>query len=328
MTTKRFIPLLLQMVLAIAGQQVLANAAFAQDQQGADATMAAPATEAPADAAAGTTGTDMTAAPAATDDGSMAAPMDGQAQSAATAAEKATSEEKNPYGLDALWEKGDFVAKGTLVLLGLMSAFTWYIMFTKLWEQQRLFMQAKEARKLWEASSMSEGVQKLSKNSAYRGLVEDGLKAVKHHDGRLTDKIDLQEWVTLTVTRGVESIQSALQGGLAFLATTGSTAPFIGLFGTVWGIYHALVAIGLAGQASIDKVAGPVGEALIMTAIGLAVAVPAVLGYNWLVRRNKVALEDVHSFADDLNAYLVVGARVVHHGEAAAPQQRVAQRGN
>jgi biopolymer transport protein ExbB len=309
MTTKRFIPLLLQLVLAIAGQQLWANAAFAQEQTTTDA---APAT-------------DTTAAPASTDpaagvDTSAAAPVEGQAQSAAAAAEESTKEH-NPYGLDALWEKGDFVAKGTLVLLGIMSAVTWYTMFTKLWEQQRLFSQAKEAKRMWESSSLSDGVQKLSKNSAYRGLVEDGLKAVKHHDGKLTDRIDLQEWVTLTVQRNLESIQSALQGGLAFLATTGSTAPFIGLFGTVWGIYHALVAIGLAGQASIDKVAGPVGEALIMTAIGLAVAVPAVLGYNWLIRRNKVALEDVRAFAGDLNAYLVVGARLADQGETRAAQR-------
>lgn len=284
MITKRFIPLLLQLVLAIAGQHVLTNVASAQEQ--------------PADA---------TTAPAATE--SAAAPAEGQAQSAASAAEEATKEH-NPYGLDALWSQGDFVAKGTLILMGIMSAFTWYILFTKLWEQQRLFAQAKEAKKLWDASSLSDGVQKLSKASAYRALADDALRAVKHHDGKLTDRIDLQAWVSSTIQRNVESIQSALQGGLAFLATTGSTAPFIGLFGTVWGIYHALVAIGLAGQASIDKVAGPVGESLIMTAIGLLVAVPAVLGYNWLVRRNKVALEDVRAFANDLDAYLVVGARI------------------
>ena len=299
MITKRFIPLLLQLVLAIAGQQMMTNVAFAQEQA-ADAT--APAVE----------------APAATEE--AAAPVGETAQSAATAAEEATKQH-NPYGLDALWNQGDFVARGTLVLMGIMSAVTWYIMFTKLWEQQRLFAQAKEASRMWDASSLTDGVQKLSKNSAYRGLVEDGLKAVKHHDGKLTDRIDLQDWVNSTVQRNVEAIQSALQGGLAFLATTGSTAPFIGLFGTVWGIYHALVAIGLAGQASIDKVAGPVGEALIMTAIGLAVAVPAVLGYNWLVRRNKVALEDVRAFANDLNAYLVVGARLADQGETRAAQR-------
>ncbi len=301
MITKRFIPLLLQLVLAIAGQQLLTNIAFAQEQS-ADAA-AAPAAE--------------TATP------DSAAPTAGQAQSAATAAE-VSSTQHNPYGLEALWSNGDFVARGTLVLMCIMSAFTWYILFTKLWEQQRLFNQAKEARKLWESAGLLEGVQKLSKNSAYRGLVEDSMKAVKHHDGRLTDRIDLQDWVTSNIQRNVEAITSALQGGLAFLATTGSTAPFVGLFGTVWGIYHALVAIGLAGQASIDKVAGPVGEALIMTAIGLAVAVPAVLGYNWLVRRNKTALEDVRAFANDLNAYLVVGARLADQGES---QARVPQRG-
>ncbi len=300
MITKRFIPLLLQLVLAIAGQQMMAHAAFAQEQA--------------ADAAAPVAETPVATEPEA------AAPIEGQAQSAATAAEESTKQH-NPYGLDALWSQGDFVAKGTLVLMGIMSAVTWYILFTKLWEQQRLISQAKEASRLWDSSSLIEGVQKLSKNSAYRELVEDGLKAVKHHDGKLTDRIDLQDWVNSTVQRNVESIQSAMQGGLAFLATTGSTAPFIGLFGTVWGIYHALVAIGLAGQASIDKVAGPVGEALIMTAIGLAVAVPAVLGYNWLVRRNKVALEDVRAFANDLNAYLVVGARLADQGETRAAQR-------
>lgn len=301
MTTKRFIPLLLQLVLAIAGQQLLANVASAQEQTTDAATAPVAGAAAPA-----------------TD----AAPVEGQAQSAATSAEVASTQH-NPYGLDALWQGGDFVAKGTLILMGIMSAFTWYILFTKLWEQQRLFNQAKEARKLWESASLSDGVQKLSKNSAYRNLVEDGLKAVKHHDGRLTDRIDLQTWVTSNIQRNVEAIVSALQGGLAFLATTGSTAPFVGLFGTVWGIYHALVAIGLAGQASIDKVAGPVGEALIMTAIGLAVAVPAVLGYNWLVRRNKTAIEDVRAFANDLDAYLVVGMRIGgEQGLVSAPASR------
>jgi biopolymer transport protein ExbB len=275
--------------------------AYAQDQ------VTDPAATAPAEAVAPID-------PAAPVD--QAAPMEDQAQSAATSAVEST-EEHNPYGLGALWSQGDFVARGTLVLLVIMSAVTWYIMFTKLWEQQRLLNQAKEARKLWDANSLVEGAQKLSKNSAYRGLVEDGLKASKHHDGRLTDKIDISDWITMTVQRGVESLQSELQGGLAFLATTGSTAPFIGLFGTVWGIYHALVAIGMAGQASIDKVAGPVGEALIMTAIGLAVAVPAVLGYNWLVRRNKVAMDDVRAFAADVHATLLMGARVADQGNAA-----------
>src|SRR5690242_948065 len=113
----------------------------------------------------------------------------------------------------------------------------------------------------------------------------------------------------MSVQRAIDDIQSRLQDGLAFLATVGSTAPFVGLFGTVWGIYHALIAIGIAGQASIDKVAGPVGEALIMTAIGLGVAVPAVLLYNYLVRRNRVIIEKVRGFAGDLQTYLITRAK-------------------
>jgi len=299
MITRRFTVLMLQLALAFAGQQMLlATPAVAQEQS-------APASEAPAaDQAA--PAADQSAAPAEGDQ--AAAPAEASQDVASAAAE--STEQHNPYGLGALWAQGDFVAKGTLVILLVMSMVTWYLMLTKLWEQQRLLGQAKAARKLWEANSLADGAQKLPKNSAYRGLVEDGLNAVNHHDGRLTDRIDLQEWVTMTVQRGVEAVNSQMQGGLAFLATTGSTAPFIGLFGTVWGIYHALVAIGMAGQASIDKVAGPVGEALIMTAIGLAVAVPAVLGYNWLVRRNKVAMEDLRTFANDVHAYLLMGVRV------------------
>jgi biopolymer transport protein ExbB len=294
--------------MAFAGQQMLlATPAVAQEQP-------APASEAPAADQAAPAADDQLApttdeaAPADDQSADQAAPADA-AQDVASAAAQST-EQHNPYGLGALWAQGDMVARGTLVMLLIMSMVTWYLMLVKLWEQQRLLNQAKAARKIWDASSLAEGAQKLPKNSAYRGLIEDGLNAVNHHDGRLTDRIDLQEWVTMTVQRGVEAVNSQAQGGLAFLATTGSTAPFIGLFGTVWGIYHALVAIGMAGQASIDKVAGPVGEALIMTAIGLAVAVPAVLGYNWLVRRNKVAMEDLRTFANDVHAYLLMGVRV------------------
>ena len=132
------------------------------------------------------------------------------------------------------------------------------------------------------------------------------MSASEKHDG-LRGQVELNEWVTMSIARAQENVQNRLQDGLAFLATVGSTAPFVGLFGTVWGIYHALTAIGIAGQASIDKVAGPVGEALIMTAIGLAVAVPAVLGYNWLVRRNKSAMEQVRAFGSDLHSVLLGG---------------------
>ncbi|MBX3607415.1 MAG: MotA/TolQ/ExbB proton channel family protein [Piscinibacter sp.] len=212
----------------------------------------------------------------------------------------------NPYGLQALWAQGDFVAKGTLVILVLMSMGSWYILVTKLYESLKISGEAKAARaSFFKAASLQEGAKKLKDGSAFRFIAETGIDAGEHHEGELTENIDRNTWVTMSVQRSVDEVQSRLQDGLAFLATVGSTAPFIGLFGTVWGIYHALTAIGIAGQASIDKVAGPVGEALIMTAIGLAVAVPAVLGYNWLVRRNKVTLDAVRGFAADLHGVLM-----------------------
>jgi biopolymer transport protein ExbB len=212
----------------------------------------------------------------------------------------------NPYGLEALWKQGDFVSKGTLIILVIMSMGSWYIMFVKLWEQFKLGREGTAMQQtFWKAPSLQEGTKKLKANSAYRYIAETGLEANTHHEGTLTENIDLNTWVTMSVQRAVDTVQNRMQDGLAFLATVGSTAPFVGLFGTVWGIYHALTAIGIAGQASIDKVAGPVGEALIMTAIGLAVAVPAVLGYNWLVRRNKVAMETVRAFGSDLHAVLL-----------------------
>jgi biopolymer transport protein ExbB len=213
---------------------------------------------------------------------------------------------ENPYGLEALWRGGDFVSKGTLIILVIMSMGSWYIIFVKLWEQYKLMSEGRAMRaSFWKAASLRDGAKKLKGSSAYRFIAESGLEANEHHEGSLTENIDLNTWVTMSVQRAVDSVQNRLQDGLAFLATVGSTAPFVGLFGTVWGIYHALTAIGIAGQASIDKVAGPVGEALIMTAIGLAVAVPAVLGYNWLVRRNKVVMESVRGFGSDLHAVLL-----------------------
>ncbi len=144
---------------------------------------------------------------------------------------------------------------------------------------------------------MKQAAATLDEGSAFRYIAEQGVKADDHHEGTLVESIDRHTWISMSVERAVGNVNSRLQDGLAFLATVGSTAPFVGLFGTVWGIYHALTAIGIAGQASIDKVAGPVGEALIMTAFGLAVAVPAVMGYNWLIRRNKTVMEKVRAFS-------------------------------
>ncbi len=218
----------------------------------------------------------------------------------------------NPYGIGALWVQGDFVAKGVIVLLVIMSAYSWFIIFTKWWEQRRLLRQAAEADKhFWAADNIKTGVNKLSgKGNIFKVMAAEAIDAAEHHDERLTQQVPLHEWIDNVLARAVARIGSALSTQLPFLATTGSTAPFIGLFGTVWGIYHALVAIGVAGQASIDKVAGPVGEALIMTAIGLAVAVPAVLGYNFLLGRNKHILEKVKLFSNDLEQVIVSGSRI------------------
>jgi biopolymer transport protein ExbB len=270
--------LLVQLALGVAA--LTANTAFAQG------TASAPAATAASDAAA--------PAPA------PAAPL------VATTSKETID---NPYGLSALWAQGDFVAKGTLIILVIMSMGSWYILVTKLYESLKISGEARAARRgFFKHASLGDAAKTLKEGSAFRFIAESGIEANDHHEGALTENIDRNTWVTMSVQRSVDDVQSRLQDGLAFLATVGSTAPFVGLFGTVWGIYHALTAIGIAGQASIDKVAGPVGEALIMTAIGLAVAVPAVLGYNWLVRRNKVTMEAVRSFASDLHGVLM-GAR-------------------
>ena len=215
---------------------------------------------------------------------------------------------ENPYGLSALWAQGDVVAKATLLILVIMSMGSWYVIFTKLAEQNRVMRYAQTAQdNFWNAGNVRQGTDGLEVDSPFRFIAEKGLESAGKHTG-LLGNINFNDWVTMSIQRAMNNVQSRMQDGLAVLATVGSTAPFVGLFGTVWGIYNALVKIGMSGQASIDKVAGPVGESLIMTAIGLAVAVPAVLGYNWLVRRNKVAMEDVHAFGADLHAVLLGSA--------------------
>jgi len=216
---------------------------------------------------------------------------------------------ENPYGLQALWTQSDFVAKAVLVIMAIMSMGSWYIIITKLIEQTKIAGQARVAQaQFWNAGSLRQGAEALAPGSPFRFLADSAIEATGKHEG-LLGNIALNDWVTMSLQRAIERVQSSMQNGLAFLATVGSTAPFVGLFGTVWGIYHALTAIGIAGQASIDKVAGPVGEALIMTAIGLAVAVPAVLGYNWLVRRNKAVMDNVRAFGGDLHAVVLSQAK-------------------
>jgi biopolymer transport protein ExbB len=258
----------------------------------------APAMASPSGAPA--TGDQSTAPAAAATPAAAPAPAPAAAAAPPPAA---PAEQANPYGLASLWGNGDFVARGVIVLLGIMSVGTWYISLMKYWEQARVLSQASAVEKrFWSSNNLNEGIDKLAKNSVFRTVAEAGVRSAS---GQGTGIVNLNDWIAMSLNRQLEEINGRLQTGIAFLASVGSTAPFVGLFGTVWGIYHALVAIGIAGQASIDKVAGPVGEALIMTAIGLFAAVPAVLLYNFLVRRNKVINEKLRSFASDLQTYLV-----------------------
>ena len=251
----------------------------------------APAAEAPAAPAADA------AAPAAP---AEAAPAPAAAPAAAAAPSDAPV--PNQYSLGHLWEEGDWISKAILLSLAIMSAGTWYIFFTRWIDQQRILSQANVVeKKFWTSATLNEGVDKLPKESVFRGIAEAGLKASTTGNSL----VGLNDWIAMTLTRQLEDANARLQGGIAFLGSVGSVSPFVGLLGTVMGILNALIAIGVSGQASIDRVAGPVGEALIMTALGLGVAVPAVLLYNYLIRRNKMITEKLRAFAGDLQAYLI-----------------------
>lgn len=245
-----------------------------------------------------------TLVPAADASAPVAAPASAPA-AVASAPGKAEEKMENPYGLGALWKTSDYITKVVLILLIIMSVGSWYITIVKLLEQRKMGKQADAAAKnFWSAGSVAQGAAALEEGSPFRFIADAANNAVKKHSG-LVGHVPMNDWVSMNIQRAVDRVNSSAQGGLAFLATVGSISPFVGLFGTVWGILSALTAIGLSGQPSIDKVAGPVGEALIMTAIGLAVAVPAVLAYNWLVRRNKAVMDNVRAFGADLHAVVL-----------------------
>ena len=214
------------------------------------------------------------------------------------------------FGFVQALEEGGIIAWLTLATLIIMSVGSWYIFFVKLIDQQKIIREGRRARTtFWQSANLREASNKLSKNGAYRQIVDDGLLAQEQHT-KLTDPVDQHDWMLGSLARSQGAIAAKLSTGLAFLATVGSTAPFVGLFGTVVGIYRALIKIGAAGQASIDTVAGPVGEALIMTALGLVVAVPAVMQYNWLMRRNKAIVEELSRFSNDIHGYMMSGGTV------------------
>jgi biopolymer transport protein ExbB len=228
----------------------------------------------------------------------------------------------NPYGFGALIEHGNAISYTILGVLLIMSLISWYITFTKFWDQRLLGKAARRIEKqFWAAGSAREGADRLPKDDDFRAIAESAIRAAAHHEGRLGDRISLRDWLDMALTRAVDGLNSKLANGLSFLATVGSTAPFVGLIGTVYGILNALIKIGLSGQPSIDKVAGPVGEALIMTALGLFVAVPAVFAYNMLLKRNKAIQDVMREFTGDLEANLIGGVRPEVPGArpAAAP---------
>ena len=225
---------------------------------------------------------------------------------------------QNQFGFMEAMEQGGVIAWAIFTVLVIMSVGSFYILFTKLFEQRKVLAQYKAVRtQFWKAGSLRDGATKLDKNSAWRQLVDDAILAEDQH-AKMTDKLEAHDWMHGTLERSQNHINSKLNGGLAFLATVGSTAPFVGLFGTVIGILRALVKIGASGQASIDTVAGPVGEALIMTAIGLIVAVPAVLAFNWLQSRNKAIARRLSTFSNDVLGSIMSGGQV-KPAVAAAP---------
>ena len=214
-------------------------------------------------------------------------------------------------GIAHLWTQGDFVSRTVALVLLVMSLTTWIIILWKGLDQRTQRRQAKACESFWHSADFAEGIDKLGKDDGnpFRALALEGREATRHilhKDGQsrpqLHDSLDMSDWVERSLRNSLDDFTARAQSGLTVLASIASTAPFVGLFGTVWAIYSALVKIGASGQASIDRVAGPVGEALIMTAIGLAVAVPAVFGYNWLLRKNKLALENMRNFGSKLAA--------------------------
>jgi biopolymer transport protein ExbB len=217
----------------------------------------------------------------------------------------------NPFGFTKFITDADGVSLTILVVLVVMSAASWYVIFTKFWDQSRIRRAYAEAqRKFWSAGNLRDGTANLTgQDNVFRMLAEDGMRAAQYYEGHLTEQVSLNDWITVALHRSAESVSTRLANGLAILATTGSVSPFVGLLGTVWGIYNALIGLSLSGQPAIEKISGPIGEALIMTAIGLFVAVPAVMGYNWLLRRNRNILEKMKDFTADVHTYLVGGAR-------------------
>ncbi|WP_116808060.1 MotA/TolQ/ExbB proton channel family protein [Steroidobacter cummioxidans] len=227
----------------------------------------------------------------------------------------------NKFDIFGFLKEADGLAYAILIILVVMSFACWFITLTRLWDQRSINKDFQETRrKFWTSGNLHDGIAALgNRENVFRMLAEDGIRAKQYHQGHLTAEMPLNEWLAIALQRSMESVTARLSMGLAILATTGSVSPFIGLLGTVWGILNALTRISLSGQPSLEQIAGPIGEALVMTAIGLFVAVPAVMGYNWLLRRNRAIQEQMRLFAADVHSYLVGGARF----DTATPVSRI-----
>jgi len=223
-----------------------------------------------------------------------------------------------PFGLANLWLEGDLITRFVALALLTCSIVTWVILLSRFWDLRNLRKFTPQLEQFWRATSFDEGLHAFTSHAAnpYYQIAKAATGASAHHQSQSTNHRELlqtlnySEWMARSLKNSIDSVAAQLQKGLTFLGSTGATAPFIGLFGTVWGIYHALISISSSGSAQIDQVAGPIGEALIMTALGLAVAIPAVLGFNAINRANKLLVADLNRFGNDLLAYFVTGARV------------------
>ena len=237
------------------------------------------------------------------------------------------SSPENVFGFAHLWASGDAISHVVAIVLALMSVVSWYLILAKSVDAWRLRQAARHVGAFWAASSLETGLDALGQGGNASPYVELAAQAANCHrhceaaGSQLAARLNLPEQMERALRQQLSCIQAGMENGLTVLATTGATAPFVGLFGTVWGIYHALVAIGISGQAALEKVAGPVGEALIMTAAGLAVALPAVFAYNAFTRSNRVVLADLDAFAHDLHAFFTVGKPMVATSAQVHPLQ-------
>ena len=219
----------------------------------------------------------------------------------------------NQFTLSRYWEQGDGISHAVAFVLLAMSLVSWFFILSKAFAAWRVRRSSPAVQAFWEAPTMQDGVATLEladPEKIYLPLAQQGAAHIKVADRQsLGGEMDRAAQVTRVLRVAIQRSTNRLEGGLTVLASIGATAPFVGLLGTVWGIYHALANVSANGTVQIDKVAGPVGEALVMTAIGLTVAIPAVLAFNAFNRVNRLTLSELDAFAYDLQAYLTTGAR-------------------